>query len=245
MSHRKLSIAASVAAAALGAVLTAPAHASLVLLGTADLTGQGIGAQFTVLTLQTGPNSTESGAVTFAGLAVGDASTGSSQSRSFTFADLAITDASQLRLIVNLAEPGSETTPSVLATSTGSFSNLASRITLNAFSSSGLLLQQHTLASDLTLNQIASGVGGSGLIFGLNAAEATQLNTFISANAGFEVFTVGATFANAAGGNDVIQAARFTGTTPPIPEPETYALLLAGLGVVGFVAHRRKRAERS
>lgn len=30
------------------------------------------------------------------------------------------------------------------------------------------------------------------------------------------------------------------GAPPPIPEPSTYALLLAGLGLVGFVAHRRK-----
>ena len=29
--------------------------------------------------------------------------------------------------------------------------------------------------------------------------------------------------------------------TPPIPEPETYALMLAGLGLVGFVAARRRR----
>jgi len=28
----------------------------------------------------------------------------------------------------------------------------------------------------------------------------------------------------------------------PIPEPSTYALMLAGLGVVGFVARRRKGA---
>jgi len=28
-----------------------------------------------------------------------------------------------------------------------------------------------------------------------------------------------------------------------VPEPETYAMMLAGLGLMGFVAHRRKRVE--
>ena len=31
--------------------------------------------------------------------------------------------------------------------------------------------------------------------------------------------------------------------TAPVPEPETYALLLAGVGVLGFVARRRKTRE--
>lgn len=39
------------------------------------------------------------------------------------------------------------------------------------------------------------------------------------------------------------------GTTPPIPEPETYALMLAGLGLLGFIGKRRMRngaeADRS
>jgi hypothetical protein len=29
----------------------------------------------------------------------------------------------------------------------------------------------------------------------------------------------------------------------PVPEPETYALMLAGLGLVGFVVRRRKQVE--
>lgn len=32
--------------------------------------------------------------------------------------------------------------------------------------------------------------------------------------------------------------------TAPVPEPETYALMLAGLGVVGFISRRRKHASR-
>jgi hypothetical protein len=36
---------------------------------------------------------------------------------------------------------------------------------------------------------------------------------------------------------------QYVGTvSAPIPEPETYALMLAGLGVVGFIARRRARA---
>ncbi len=33
-----------------------------------------------------------------------------------------------------------------------------------------------------------------------------------------------------------------TGMAAPVPEPETYAMLLAGLGMVGLIARRRKRA---
>jgi len=31
-------------------------------------------------------------------------------------------------------------------------------------------------------------------------------------------------------------------TVTPVPEPETYAMLLAGLGVMGAIARRRSRA---
>ena len=36
----------------------------------------------------------------------------------------------------------------------------------------------------------------------------------------------------------------FSATVTPIPEPETYALMLAGLGLLGIAARRRKPAAR-
>ena len=39
---------------------------------------------------------------------------------------------------------------------------------------------------------------------------------------------------------DAFEAANFT-VTAPVPEPETYVLMLAGLGAVGFMSRRRRR----
>jgi hypothetical protein len=240
MRYKPIALAAAALATGLAA---APASANLIQLSDVQLTGQGIGATFTTLTLQaTGASTTESGGVLFNGNVFGDALTGASQSSTFTFADLSISNASQLALIVNLAEPGSENPPSVTtaASTLSSNANLANAITLNVYSAGGTLIQQHTANSGLTLNQIAGGVGGSGLVFGLDATEQSALNAIMASTAGNEVFTVGATFANAQGGNDTIQAARLTQVSA-VPEPESYALLLAGLGALGFVSKRRSR----
>jgi PEP-CTERM motif len=232
----------ALAAALVAGLAAAPASADLVMLTPVQLSGQGVGATFTTLFLQgAGSASTESGGVLFNGAVFGDAGSGASQSRTFTFADRAIASASQLALIVNLAEPGSEATPSVTtaASPLAANANLANAITLNVFSAAGALLEQHVAGTGLVLNQVAPGLGGSGLVFGLNLAEQTQLTNTMAANAGNEVFTVGATFANAQGGPETISAVRLE-QVAAIPEPETYALMLAGIGALGFVARRRR-----
>jgi hypothetical protein len=224
------------AALATGLAAATPAGAALVMLDPASLSGQGIGAANTVLTLQSpGSSTTESGGVLFNGTPFGNALTGANQSSTFTFAGLGITSADQLRLIVNLSEPGSESPPSVTtaASPLATNANLANTITLNVFSATGTLLEQHSTAAGLTLNQVAGGVGGSGLVFGLTPAEQAQLTATMLANAGLEVFTVGATFANAQGGLDVIQVAA-------IPEASTWAMMILGFFGIGLMAYRRR-----
>jgi len=50
---------------------------------------------------------------------------------------------------------------------------------------------------------------------------------------------------NATGGNETFFVANSGTPTPPtaIPEPETYAMMLAGLGLLGFIARRRSRNQ--
>jgi hypothetical protein len=219
-----------VAAAALAAGLAAtPARADLVQLTDVQLSGQGLGAVLTALSLQSPANTTfESGGVNFNGTTFGDAKPGAG-SQTFTLADLGITSAGQLALVVNLSEPGSENPPSV--TTAAPFT-----ITLTAFNATGTTSETFSAAVNLTINQVGGGVGGSGIVFVLDATEQTELTNFINANAGTEVFAISSSFANASGGLDVIQAARIQA----IPEASTWAMMILGFMGVGFMAYRRK-----
>ena len=106
--------------------------------------------------------------------------------------------------------------------------------------------------------QLASGSlvsGSTGTINGLPGAGATV--TFNAAASPFYVSPASSSFYNIALTSFINAEGTVTPTAngfmidngggslhfaAPIPEPETYALMMAGLGVMGFVARRRKKA---
>jgi hypothetical protein len=212
------------AAAALfaGFAAATPAMASLILAGPTQLQGQGLGATTTALTLQN--NGSETGGITVGGTAFGDAKQGAGQSEVFTFTQLGILSASQLGLVVNLNEPPNDASATI---------NL---ISLNVYDQGGAFLQSYTTAQAYNVTQVANGLGGSGIVFQLDATQANQLDALLASISGTEKFTLNASFSNVSGGPDAIQV----GLLAAVPEPSTWALMVLGFFGLGFIAYRRK-----
>lgn len=89
----------------------------------------------------------------------------------------------------------------------------------------------------------------NGLDILINGTSLGFTTSFTAFSSGFSPFTVSSGFVagintldfvvNNGGGPTALRV-EMTGIASPIPEPETYVMLLAGLGLLGFMAHRRK-----
>ena len=224
MSH----VAAATLAFAGGA-----ANASLTLSGPENFQGTGLGNVNTILTIQSpGSTTSETGQVAFSNgsdVITGDAMTGGSQTQTRTFADLAVTSAANLRVVFNALEPGNAAANGI------TLSNLQ----LNVYNAAGTsTLFTANLDHPYSFADTLTGAGNSGFVFRLTDPEAAQLQGVFSPSSRVGL---AATANDATGGFETFFVANSTGTVAPIPEPGTYALMLAGLGVIGFMSVRRRR----
>ena len=84
----------------------------------------------------------------------------------------------------------------------------------------------------------------TGTLIGTGTGTVGQVDRFSVSN---DVLGVGSYYLQVGGNVLSTSGARFDGniSLSPVPEPETYAMMLAGLGLVGFAARRRKAAKQA
>lgn len=217
---------------ALGIGASTAAHADLIFLGPTVLGGQGIGGVSTILSLTSPGNSiTETASVGRNGAGTADvtsgdtAAQGNNQTR--TLAELGVTQASSLRIILNINEPGND--PGVTLTS----------LTLNAFNGGNVVFSGSYTGGPLNLATQGQGIGNSGYMFGLNAAQAAQLQAVYNPNLRIGL---SASLTNAQGGFETFNAGSVPNApTAAIPEPGTVALLASSILPLAGVVLRKRR----
>lgn len=256
MTKRKNWKAAAITSALLA--LSAGANASLVQDGMLDLGGQGFGNAPRLLTIQGKGNSTyESGAIGISGGEIvaltpgiadssvylgngvqnlgGDTVNPLVDSNKFsipTLGSLNWTSASDVRLLFNAVEPGGNGLS-------------VDDVTLKFYNGDTVIAAidgSFELASTLTGN------GSSGFLINVDAAQQSFLNTTVFGLGGAADYRIAleSTISGVAGGPESFSAVMGDGTgggggvVSAVPEPETYAMLLSGLGLMGFMARRRK-----
>ena len=143
-----------------------------------------------------------------------------------TIGSLGITSANQIAVLFNATEPQGDSVNVI-------------DLTLKFYTANGSFLgaidgQQNFLSSN-------PGNGVAGFTFVVDAAQQPKVNEWLALGGSSTTLALEASILDYAGGPETFLIYNIS-VAPPIPEPSTYALMLAGLGAVGFMARRRKES---
>lgn len=231
-------------------MIYSPADATLIQDGQQDLSGTGLGAVDTVLTLTSPANSTtEQGCVgrsagcpggtlnttpsdtgrVIGGTLGGNEMTGDAQTKTILGSTLGPLSASDLRIVFNPQEPGSADQQNI------TLNDL--RVTI--YNSDGTVqFNSGALPSAINFPDATGGVGQAGFFFRLDATQAAAAGTIDATDR----IGLSALLTNAQGGPETFFVTAVGDRTPPtapIPEPTT--LLLVGSGLMGLAAWQAVR----
>ena len=242
---KRLSIAVMAAGTLLGGA--SAVNASLIFNGELAIGGQGYGNAHRLLTIQAqGNNTFESGAI---GISGGNLVSVSGISDALVFAGNGITNTGG-----NEANPLSDNQkfgiPTLGELNWTSGANVNLLFNATEPDGNGLTIDDVTLKfyngnnviaaidGSFSLASTTTGTGIAGFLISVDAAQQTFLDGAVFSQAGASNFRIAleASISGVGGG-----AESFSAVAAPIPEPEIYAMMGLGLGLLGWAARRKKQ----
>lgn len=145
-----------------------------------------------------------------------------------TIGSLGITSASQIGIVFNGTEPA------------GNMVNVTD-LTLKFYTSTGTLLG--AIDGQQTFDGTQAGLGSAGYVFRVDALQQSYVNELFAKGGANTTLALEASITGVFGGPETFKLVNLGAPVAAVPEPETYALMLAGLGVMGFMANRRRKQQ--